>query len=91
MAKHIEFWTLLRLTQEYISQHYASALTDKNKLNQLKSYIDKYRSLVIDILTISEESKNVWNDRFGSLLWNTNLWNSLWAETVISIKSFHLQ
>lgn len=42
MAKHIEFWTLLRLTQEYISQHYASALTDKNKLNQLKSYIDKY-------------------------------------------------
>ena len=42
MAKQIEFWTLLRLTQEYISQHYASVLTDKNKLNQLKSYIDKY-------------------------------------------------
>ena len=41
MAKQIEFWTLLRLTQEYISQHYASVLTDKNKLNQLKSYIDK--------------------------------------------------
>ena len=42
MAKQIEFWTLLRLTQEYISQQYASVLTDKNKLNQLKSYIDKY-------------------------------------------------
>ena len=42
MAKEIEFWTLLSLTQEYISQHYAAALTDNTKLSQLKSYIDKY-------------------------------------------------
>ncbi len=42
MAKQIDFWTLLKLTQEYISQHYAAVLTDKSKLNQLKAYVDKY-------------------------------------------------
>ena len=42
MARNIDFWTLLKLTQEYISSHYAAALTDKNKLHQLKAYIDKY-------------------------------------------------
>lgn len=42
MAREIDFWTLLKLTQEYISQNYAAALTDKSKLGQLKSYIDKY-------------------------------------------------
>lgn len=42
MTKNTDFWTLQRLTQEYISQHYAAALTDKNKLPQLKAYIDKY-------------------------------------------------
>ena len=42
MANNTDFWTLLRLTQEYISQHYAAALTDKAKLPQLKAYIDKY-------------------------------------------------
>ena len=42
MAKTIDFWTLLKLTQEYVSQHYAAVLTDKSKLNQLKAYVDKY-------------------------------------------------
>ena len=42
MPKQIDFWTLLRLTQEYISQHYAAALIDKEKNSQLKAYIDKY-------------------------------------------------
>lgn len=42
MARTIDFWTLLRMTQEYISSHYAAVLTDKNKLHQLKAYIDKY-------------------------------------------------
>lgn len=42
MEKSIDFWTLLRLTQEFVSQHYAAALTDKAKLPQLKAYIDKY-------------------------------------------------
>ena len=42
MAETIDFWTLLTLTQEYISEHYAAALTDKEKLSQLKAYIEKY-------------------------------------------------
>ena len=42
MAKRIDFWSLLRLTQEYISQHYAAALIDQSKNPQLKAYIDKY-------------------------------------------------
>ncbi len=42
MAEQTDFWTLLKLTQEYVSQHYAAVLTDKNKLGQLKAYVDKY-------------------------------------------------
>lgn len=42
MAKRIDFWSLLRLTQEYISQHYAAALIDQAKNPQLKAYIDKF-------------------------------------------------
>lgn len=42
MSQTIDFWTLLRLTQQNISQNYAAALTDKEKLSQLKSYIEKY-------------------------------------------------
>ena len=42
MAKRIDFWSLLRLTQEYISRHYAAALIDQEKNPQLKAYIDKY-------------------------------------------------
>ena len=42
MSQTIDFWTLLMLTQEYISEHYSAALTDKEKLSQLKSYIEKY-------------------------------------------------
>ena len=37
MAKNIDFWTLLKMTQEYISSHYAAVLTDKAKLSQLKA------------------------------------------------------
>ena len=42
MAKTVTFVTLLQMTQEYISQNYAAALSDKKKLGQLRSYIDKY-------------------------------------------------
>ena len=45
MTKQIDFWNLLKLTQEYISQHYAAVLMDKNKLGQLKAYVDKYLSI----------------------------------------------
>jgi pilus assembly protein CpaF len=42
MSQTIDFWTLLMLTQEYISEHYSATLTDKEKISQLKSYIEKY-------------------------------------------------
>ena len=38
----IELSNLTRLTQEYISKNYASALNDKNKSAEIKSYIGKY-------------------------------------------------
>ena len=40
--QEIKFWDLLALTQEYISEKYAVVLTEKEKLNQLKPYIEKY-------------------------------------------------
>ena len=42
MAKSVEFWTLLRQVQEYISQRYAAALIDPKKTGQLRAYIDQF-------------------------------------------------
>ena len=42
MGRNVSFVTLLQMSQEYISQNYAAALSDKRKLGQLRSYIDKY-------------------------------------------------
>lgn len=42
MANLIDFWSLLTLTQEYISKNFAALLTDKKKLPQLKAYTDKF-------------------------------------------------
>jgi len=42
MSQSIDYWLLLHLVQEHISQNYAVALTDKKKLSQLKPYIEKY-------------------------------------------------
>ena len=38
----IELYDLLAKTQEYIAKYYATALTDEQKHDQLKSYIEKY-------------------------------------------------
>jgi pilus assembly protein CpaF len=42
MGKAIEFVQLLHLAQEYISQNYAAALTEKSKFPQIKTYLEKY-------------------------------------------------
>jgi len=42
MLKQLEFPVLLRMVQEYISQNYAAALSDKTKYDQLNTYIEKY-------------------------------------------------
>ena len=38
----IELYDLLGKTQEYIAKYYATALTDEQKHDQLKAYIEKY-------------------------------------------------
>lgn len=38
----IELYDLLAKTQEYIAKYYAAALTDEQKHDQLKAYIEKY-------------------------------------------------
>lgn len=40
--KHSNLWDVLTDTQHYISKYYATALTDENKHDQLKAYIEKY-------------------------------------------------
>ena len=38
----MDFINLLEKTQQYISAHYAAALTNSDKISQLKTYIEKY-------------------------------------------------
>jgi len=40
--KPIDFWTLLQLVQEHISNNYADLLNDSKKNNQLRPYIQKF-------------------------------------------------
>lgn len=54
MSASAQFVPLLQSVQEYISQHYAAALTEPSKLPQLKTYIEKYlrdRSIAVEGFT----------------------------------------
>ena len=65
MARQINFVTLLSMTQEYISQNYAAALSDKRKLGQLRSYIDKYLNdtgYAVEGYTSEELSKRLYSE-----------------------------
>ena len=65
MARQINFVTLLSMTQEYISQNYAAALSDKRKLGQLRSYIDKYLNdtgYVVEGYSSEELSKRLYSE-----------------------------
>ena len=42
MARSVDFVTLLDRVQQYISERYAAALADKDKSEQLRTYIEKY-------------------------------------------------
>ena len=42
MARSVDFVTLLDSVQQYISERYAAALADKDKSEQLRTYIEKY-------------------------------------------------
>jgi len=65
LARQINFVTLLSMTQEYISQNYAAALSDKRKLGQLRSYIDKYLNdtgYVVEGYSSEELSKRLYSE-----------------------------
>ncbi len=65
MGKSVSFMPLLQMVQEYISQNYAAALSDRRKLGQLRSYIDKYLSdtgYTVDGYTTDELSKKLYSE-----------------------------
>ena len=65
MGKAVSFVPLLQMVQEYISQNYAAALSDRRKLVQLRSYIDKYLSdtgYTVDGYTTDELSKKLYSE-----------------------------
>ena len=65
MGKAVSFIPLLQMVQEYISQNYAAALSDRRKLVQLRSYIDKYLSdtgYTVDGYTTDELSKKLYSE-----------------------------
>ena len=65
MAKVVSFVSLLQMVQEYISQNYAAALSDKAKLNQLRSYIEKYlhdTGYTVEGFTAEELSKKLYSE-----------------------------
>lgn len=65
MAKNVPFVSLLQMVQEYISQNYAAALSDRRKLGQLRSYIDKYLSdtgYTVEGFTTDELSKKLYSE-----------------------------
>ena len=65
MGKSVSFVPLLQMVQEYISQNYAAALSDRRKLVQLRSYIDKYLSdtgYTVDGYTTDELSKKLYSE-----------------------------
>ncbi|MCR5694366.1 MAG: Flp pilus assembly complex ATPase component TadA [Clostridia bacterium] len=65
MAKNVSFVSLLQMAQEYISQNYAAALSDRRKLGQLRSYIDKYLSdtgYTVEGFTTDELSKKLYSE-----------------------------
>ena len=60
-----EFFPLLQMAQEYISHNYASALSDRNKVDQLRSYIEKYlhdTGYTVDGLTTEDLSKKLFSE-----------------------------
>ena len=65
MERAIKFYPLLQMVQEYISQNYAAALSDRRKIGQLRSYIDKYLNdtgYTVEGLTREQLSKKLYSE-----------------------------
>ena len=65
MAKSVNYISLLQMVQEHISRNYAAALSDKKKLGQLRSYIDKYLNdtgYVVEGITNEQLSEKLYSE-----------------------------
>lgn len=65
MGKSIAFVPLLHLAQEYISQNYAAALTEKSKFPQIKTYLEKYlrdNGFAVDGMTTTEVTNKLYSE-----------------------------
>lgn len=65
MGRAIEFVELLHLAQEYISQNYAAALTEKSKFPQIKTYLEKYlrdHGFTVDGMTTNEVTNKLYSE-----------------------------
>jgi pilus assembly protein CpaF len=65
MGKAIEFVQLLHLAQEYISKNYATALTEKSKFPQIKTYLEKYlrdNGFTVEGMTTNEVTNKLYSE-----------------------------
>lgn len=65
MGKSIGFVPLLHLAQEYISQNYAAALTEKSKFSQIKTYLEKYlrdNGFTVDGMSTTEITNKLYSE-----------------------------
>ena len=65
MATEISFVSLLSKVQEYISSHYAAALSDSKKIGQLKPYIEKFlrdHQYVVEGMTTAELTHKLYRE-----------------------------
>ena len=65
MAQTIDFVSLLHKSQEYISENYAAALSDRSKIVQLRSYIEKYlhdSGFEVDGMTFRELADKLYSE-----------------------------
>ena len=65
MATGIAFFSLLSQVQEYISTHYSAALSDSQKVGQLKSYIEKFlrdHQYIVEGMTNAELTQKLYRE-----------------------------
>ena len=65
MSRSIEFLTVLGKVQQHISEKYSASLTNKDKLSQLKSYIEKYlrdTEYTVEGMTLTELTDRLYSE-----------------------------
>lgn len=65
MVNNIKFLNILSKVQQYISEKYSAALTNLDKLSQLKSYIEKYlrdTGYSVEGMTITELTDSLYSE-----------------------------